>query len=323
MWSKLLAAVGMKNGQDQLMTAQDYEFMRFVTEYGKTYGTVEEFNFRSALFKETLAHIEEQNASGNNTHTLGLNHMSDWTDSEYNKLLGYKPELRLGGKKKEATFLDTSNLADDIDRRKQGAVTPVKNQGQCGSCWAFSSTGSIEGAEFLHGTKQLVSLSEQNLVDCSKQNHGCQGGLMDYAFEFVETHPLMKEADYPYTAHSSHFTKCKYVESKGVGHVKGYNDVPEKNLDQMKAALGKGPVSIAIEADKSVFQSYRSGVITSAACGQKLDHGVLAVGYGTEDGEEYVLVKNSWGASWGVEGYVKLGSKNICGFLDQPSYPTE
>jgi cathepsin L len=289
------------------MTAQDYEFMSYVTEYGKTYGTKAEFEFRSALFKQELAHIEEQNASGN-THTLGVNHMSDWTEEEYNKLLGYKPSLRLGGEKRESTFLDVSGpMADSINWVEQGAVTPVKNQEQCGSCWAFSSTGSIEGAEFLHGTKQLISLSEQNLVDCSTKNDACQGGLMDYAFEYVKTHPLMKESAYPYTGHHTKYSKCKYEASEGVGHVKGFNDVPSKNLEQMKKALENGPVSVAIEADKSVFQSYRSGVITSRKCGKKLDHGVLAVGYGTEDGEDYFLVKNSWGASWGVKGYVKIG----------------
>ena len=208
--------------------------------------------------------------------------MSDWTNEEYNKLLGYKPELRLG--EREESFLEITEPLDDINWVEQGAVTPVKNQEQCGSCWAFSSTGSIEGAEFLHGTKELVSLSEQNLVDCSTENHACQGGLMDYAFKYVETHPLMKEADYPYTGHHSTFSKCKYEASKGVGHVKGFKDVPSKNKAQMMEALKMGPVSVAIEADKSVFQSYRSGVITSRLCGKKLDHGVLAVGYGTEDG---------------------------------------
>merc|ERR1712127_16503 len=291
------------------------------TEYGKTYGTKSEFEFRSAQFKETLAHIEEQN-SGNNTHTLGVNHMSDWTEAEYNQLLGYKPSLRTG-EKKEAKILDTSSNAEDINWVTKGAVTPVKNQGQCGSCWVFSSTGSIEGAEFLHGTKSLTSLSEQQLVDCSKQNDACQGGLMDYAFEYVKTNPLMREADYAYTGHHSTFSKCKYVESKGVGHVKGFEDVTPKSLDQMKAALAMGPVSVAIEADKSIFQSYRSGVITSKTCGTKLDHGVLAVGHGTDGGDEYILVKNSWGASWGVEGYVKIGANDVCGILMQPSYPTE
>jgi len=248
--------------------------------------------------------------------------MTDWSEDEYRRLLGYKPELRLGARK-EPEMLDTSNLKDDINWVTQGAVTAVKNQGQCGSCWAFSTTGSIEGAEFLHGTKMLTSLSEQNLVDCSKENDACKGGLMDRAFSYVESHPLMKESDYPYTGHHSFFSRCKYESSKGVGHVKGYKDVASKNVDQMKAALAIGPVSVAVEADKSVFQSYRSGVITSSACGKKLDHGVLAVGMGTEDGTDYFLVKNSWGASWGDKGYLKIGQNDVCGILDQPSYPTE
>lgn len=320
-WTKLLAAIGIKH-HDEKMTAQDYEFMRYVSEYGKSYGTKAEFEYRSGLFKETLAHIEEHNSKGE-THTLGINHMSDWSTEEYNKLLGYKPELRKGLNRPEPELLDTSNLKADINWVTDGAVTGVKNQGQCGSCWAFSTTGSIEGAEFLHGTKQLTSLSEQNLVDCSKQNDACKGGLMDYAFEYAESHPLMKEADYPYTGHHNLFSRCKYDASKGVGHVAGYKDVASKQVDQMQAALAIGPVSVAIEADKSVFQSYRSGVITSRLCGQKLDHGVLAVGSGTEDGEAYFLVKNSWGASWGEKCYVKIGQDNVCGILDQPSYPTE
>lgn len=207
-----------------------FDFINYVTEYGKHYGTKAEYEYRLNLFKQTDAHINGHN-SKNETHTLGHNHMSDWSEEEYRNLLGYKPELRKGVKENRIEILNTDNLADDINWVTQGAVTPVKNQGQCGSCWAFSTTGSVEGAEFLHGTKKLVSLSEQNLVDCSKQNDACKGGLMDYAFEYIESHPLMTEQEYPYTAHHNLFSKCKYEKEKGVGHVKGYKDVTPKNLD--------------------------------------------------------------------------------------------
>ena len=144
---------------------------------------------------------------------------------------------------------------------------------------------------------------------------------MDYAFKYIESNPLELESEYPYTAKNG---KCSYTKSMGVGAVKSFTDVSSGSASQLKAALAKGPVSVAIEADKMIFQSYTSGVITSKTCGTQLDHGVLAVGYGTEDGTDYFLVKNSWGASWGDKGYVKIGQEgNICGILSQPSYPTE
>merc|ERR1711885_35351 len=171
--------------------------------------------------------------------------------------------------------------------RAKGAVTAVKNQAQCGSCWAFSSTGSLEGAHFI-ATQQLVSLSEEQLVQCSTVNSGCNGGLMDYAFEYAETTPLVEESAYPYTSGSGITGTCNK----------------------------------AIEADRMAFQGYTGGVITGTSCGTQLDHGVLAVGYGTENGEDYFLVKNSWGASWGESGYVKIGQANVCGITQQPSFPT-
>merc|ERR1712166_1706463 len=268
------------------------------TEFGKHYGTKAEYSYRLDLFKTALEHIDNHNESNGETHELGINHMSDWSDEEYNNLLGYKPSLRNGGYQSKVEMLDTSNLAADINWVTKGAVTPVKNQGQCGSCWAFSTTGSVEGAEFL-ATGKLQSFSEQQLVDCDKVDQSCNGGLMDNAFKYIEKSPHMLESEYPYRGTHYFWNKCKFDATKAVGKVTGFTDVVKDATGaNLKAALAKGPVSVAIEADQTVFQSYKTGVITSSKCGTQLDHGVLAVGYGTEDGKDYFLVKNSWGPSW-------------------------
>jgi len=298
------------------ITEDEMAYMRYVTEWGKSYGTKAEFVFRMEQFKQTMANIAEHESNDAHKSTVGLNQFSDWTHAEYKKLLGYKSRQNVSAEEPE--LLDVSNLADAVDWRTKGAVTPVKNQGQCGSCWAFSTTGAVEGAMFL-SSGTLQSYSEQQLVDCSKMNNGCNGGLMDYAFQYIETNPLMLESDYPYTARNGH---CTYVASKGQGNVKGFKDVTRDSTgSQLKAALSVGPVSVAIEADQFAFQGYTGGVITSG-CGSKLDHGVLAVGYGSENSIDYFIVKNSWGASWGDQGYVKV-APDQCGITNQPSYPTE
>jgi C1A family cysteine protease len=300
-----------------VMTAEDYEFIRYVSKYGKSYGTKAEFEFRAAQFKQTLGKIASLNEE-NGTSSHGVNQFTDMTQAEYRKRLGYKPNAARS--EKNATPLSEDNLADEVNWVTKGAVTPVKDQGQCGSCWAFSTTGAVEGAEFL-ATGALQSFSEQQLVDCSSSfgNEGCNGGLMDQAFEYIEKNPLELESEYPYTARDG---TCKYVKTKGVGKVVGYTDVPQNSVAQMKAALMKQPVAVAIEADQAAFQTYTTGVLTKG-CGTSLDHGVLAVGYGTENGVDYFLVKNSWSASWGDNGYIKIGQNNVCGILLAASYPTE
>lgn len=242
---------------------------------------------------------------------MELNDFADLTADEFRaQHLGFNKPGRLFDRPKNYVELDTTNLASSVDWVSRGAVTPVKNQGRCGSCWAFSTVGAVEGAMYLK-TGELQSYSEQQLVDCSTANHGCHGGLMDYGFQYVKSHPLMLESEYPYRGMDG---TCR--ATTGSGQVTGYVDVPP-TAESLKAALNRQPVSVAIEADQSSFQLYKTGVITSG-CGTHLDHGVLAVGY---DGNA-IKVKNSWGAAWGDNGYVQVDASQ-CGITMSASYPTE
>jgi C1A family cysteine protease len=298
------------------MGENDLEFIRFVSEYGKSYGTKEEFDFRLKTFSANLLKLK---AFRSDTSTVGINKFTDRTPEEMKRMNGYRPQDR-SAMRNIKVFPKTN--ATSVDWNAKGAVTPVKDQGACGSCWSFSTTGALEGAHWLK-TGQLVSLSEQQLMDCSWKygNLSCGGGLMDNAFKYAQVTPLTTEANYPYTA--MFHTSCSYA-GNGIVSVTDYYDVTPNDSDQLKAALALGPVSVAIEADTTVFQGYTGGIITSAACGTTLDHGVLAVGYGVENGVEFILVKNSWGSSWGENGFVRLGvasGAGICGINQSASQP--
>ena len=305
-------------------------FNNWLEKYQPSYkDDVEEVAKRFVIFSKNLDHIRKVN-SQKKSYWLGLNSLTDLTVDEYrSKYLNPSLKNVLNSRKRTSTFSHANVTADTkVDWRTKGAVTPVKNQGQCGSCWAFSSTGSMEGINFIK-TGNLTSLSEEQLVNCDKVDKGCDGGIMDNAFKYVINNGgIDTEKDYPYHQFSIWRTCDKTKEDDHVVTISDYEDVPVGNKDALLQAISAQPVSIAIEADHFVFQNYGGGVITGNNCGDQLDHGVLAVGFDTTADEPYWIVKNSWGASWGEKGYVRLAinvedSNGQCGILEHPVYPVK
>lgn len=296
-------------------------FQDFIHQYGKKYDTMEHFLSKFEIFKTNKYFIDKTNEANLN-YTLAVNQFADVSEKEYFSKVDFLERSK--NKCGKQMYSPTVDIPDSWDWRDHNAVTPVKNQGQCGSCWSFSTTGAVEGAWAIH-TNDLISLSEQQLVDCSKSygNHGCYGGLMDNAFTYIIDNGICSESEYPYTATSNNQCRtCKEVVA-----ISSCYDVTPNNQLHLKEAVHNGPVSIAIEADTKTFQFYKSGVLTDESCGTNLDHGVLIVGYGEEKGTPYWLVKNSWGEEWGDKGYVKIlrsdseSDPGICGVAMQPSYP--
>ncbi|KAK6042231.1 papain family cysteine protease, partial [Cooperia oncophora] len=257
--------------------------------FGKSYDPEEENDFMEAFVKNMI-HIEEHNKEhrlGRKTFEMGVNEIADLPFSQYRKLNGYRHRRQYGDSMPSngTKFLAPFNveIPNEVDWREKGLVTPVKNQGMCGSCWAFSTTGALEG-QHARATGKMVSLSEQNLVDCSTKygNHGCNGGLMDLAFEYIkENHGVDTEESYPYVGRDM---KCHFKKSDVGADDKGFVDLPEGDEEALKVAVAtQGPISIAIDAGHRTFQLYKKGVYYDEECSsEELDHGVLLVGYGTD-----------------------------------------
>jgi cathepsin L len=301
----------------------------FTNKFARSYAHPLEERARYAIFRDNLALIESHNKkydAGLSSYQMAVNQFADMTQSEFLSMLNLQNDLKLNSSRNAKTFKKPfgAEVPESINWVKLGAVTEVKNQEMCGSCWSFSAIGCIEGQNFIKNNK-LVSLSAQNLVDCShkpNQNDGCNGGLMDYAFEYVRDEGIMTEADYAYTARRGN---CNFSSSKSVLKVKSYVDVKAESEEQLQQAVGLiGPISVAVDA--SGFNFYSTGVYDQNNCGNgrnNLNHGILAVGYGTtDDGKQYWLVKNSWGSSWGEHGYIRMSknSNNHCGIATLASY---
>ncbi|KAG9138157.1 hypothetical protein Leryth_001389 [Lithospermum erythrorhizon] len=292
--------------------------------------SVDEKHKRFNVFKANAQYVHSINKQ-DRPYKLKLNKYADLTSHEFSSVYaGSKIKHHMilkGNHKVGSTFMyeNVTNVPESVDWRKKGAVTAIKDQGQCGSCWAFSTVVAVEGINHIK-TSQLVSLSEQELVDCdTKENAGCNGGLMDSAFEFIKKQGgLTTEEAYPYKAADG---KCdpKKENSPAVS-IDGHEDIPRNNEDALLKAAANQPVAVAIDAGSSDFQFYSEGVF-SGDCGTELNHGVAVVGYGTTvDGTKYWVVKNSWGTGWGEKGYIRMqrgisAKEGLCGIAMQPSYP--
>ncbi|XP_014331560.1 cathepsin L1-like [Xiphophorus maculatus] len=299
------------------------------TQYGKAYDNQTELNFRRTVWEKNLLLLLRHNqeaSAGKHSFTLGLNHLADMTAEEINERLnGLKVEEPLD--LRNDTFRDTndSSLPTSVDWRTSGLVGPVRNQGLCGSCWAFSALGALEG-QMKRRTGVLVMLSPQNLVDCGTKegNLGCKGGYITKAFSYIiHNGGVDSESSYPYEHQNG---KCRYSLQGKAAHCSNFHVLPRGNELALQAAVASvGPVAVAVNAMLPSFHQYKGGLYNAPDCNPKLiNHAVLVVGYGTDRGQDYWLVKNSWGTAWGEGGFIRIArnKKNLCGIATLAVYPT-
>nr|AWM30702.1 cathepsin S [Rachycentron canadum] len=295
--------------------------------HGKKYRDEVEDVRRRELWEKNLMLITMHNleaSMGLHTYDLSMNFMGDLTQEEIMQsfaTLTPPTDIQRAPSPFEGTT--GADVPDTMDWREKGCVTKVKMQGACGSCWAFSAAGALEG-QLAKKTGKLVDLSPQNLVDCSGKygNHGCNGGYMHRAFQYViDNQGIDSDASYPY---KGKLQQCLYNPMYRAANCSTYSFLPQGSEDALKQAVGTiGPISVAIDATRPLFTFYRSGVYNDPSCSQKVNHGVLAVGYGTLNGQDYWLVKNSWGTSFGDQGYIRMSrnKNNQCGIALFPCYP--
>ncbi|XP_028752648.1 senescence-specific cysteine protease SAG39-like [Neltuma alba] len=327
--SKLL--LGMLAFQASSRTLQDASMRErheeWMVQYGRVYKDTQDKEKRFSIFKQNVEYIEDFNNAKTKPYKLGVNQFADLTNEEFtacrNRFKGHMCSSI--SRTPSFKYANVTDVPSSVDWRNQGAVTPVKNQGDCGCCWAFSAVAAMEGITKL-STGKLISLSEQELVDCDTGvDQGCEGGLMDDAFKFIiKNNGITSEANYPYKGVDG--TCNANEEANHVATIKGYEDVPANSEQAIQKVVANQPVSVAIDASGSDFQFYSSGIFTGS-CGTELDHGVAAVGYGVSNNTEYWLVKNSWGTEWGEEGHIRMqrnvaAQEGLCGIAMQASYPT-
>ncbi|XP_031425837.1 cathepsin K-like [Clupea harengus] len=297
--------------------ALDTAWEDWKSTHQKGYFGLGEEAIRRTIWEKNMQLIEAHNQEyelGILTYELGMNHLGDMTTEEVvATMTGFRPDME---EEINSTFVPDSKAApSSIDYRAKGYVTPVKNQGSCGSCWAFSAVGALEGQLRKKG-KKLVDLSPQNLVDCVGQDTGCNGGWMTYAFDYVRRKGIATEKVYPYTGRNE---RCRHDSSMNGASCRRYRNIKKEDEKMLELALSQiGPISVAINIQSS-FHFYKKGIYNDRRCNPKrLTHAVVAVGYTPG----YWIVKNSWGTDWGAKGYIYMKKdRNICGIANMASYP--
>lgn len=296
------------------------KFMEYIVKFGKSYGTIEEYTFRLEVFMLMDFEITHHNAN-NEQWKMGHNKFSDYTEAEMEKMLKATAPMP----DQEPTYLEAPTSFTAVDWIAAGAVNTIQDQGSCGSCWAFSTICGLEGGHAV-ATGELLKFSEQQIVDCSTENNGCGGGMSYNGYKYFTYNQPMSETEYPYKAVDG---TCKYdadaAYNVNTASADWYVTVPFDEVDQMKAAIALKPLNVSIQGSSTVFRAYSSGVFNDSTCGNQHNHATNVVGMGiTTDGIEYWVMRNSWGASWGEGGYMRMEiveGDGQCGVQMWPIYP--